>query len=104
MRRFGNCRQNFQLEWPSLECFDWAEILRGNVSRLEEHPLRLLRDLYARFMRCFKTGGGGGGASWARRARSWDLWRAIALSEGTSLQHWEIGSCVFRKMVVSGVE
>ena len=64
-------------------CFDWAEILCGNVSRLEEYPLKISRDLHARFWRCFRTGGG----SWARRARSWDIWRAGALSEGTPLRH-----------------
>ena len=27
------------------------------------------------------------GGWWARHARSWDIWRALALSEGTSLKH-----------------
>ena len=56
-------------------CFDWALILRGNVSWVEEHLLKI-----SRFGRCFRTGG----RSWARRARSWDIWRALALSKGTS--------------------
>ena len=73
----------FQLEWSSMGCFDWAQILCGDVSRVEEHPLKILRDLDLRFGRCFRTGGG----SWARHACSWDIWRALALSEGTSLGH-----------------
>ena len=71
------------LEWPSILCFDWAEILCGNVSWLEEHPLKILRDLHARLGRCCKTTE----ALWACRARSWDIWCALALSEGTSLGH-----------------
>ena len=50
-------------------CSDWAEILCVNVSWVEYCPLKILRDLHARFMRCFRTGGG----SWERRARSWDI-------------------------------
>ena len=83
LRRFGGYRQNFQLEWSSMWCSDWAEILCGNISWVEEHPLKILRDLHAWFGRCFRTGGG----SWARRARSWDIWHALALSKGTSLGH-----------------
>ena len=73
----------FQLELPSMGCSDWAQFLCGNVSWVEEYPLIISRDLHARFGRCFRTGGG----SWARCARSWDIWRALALSEGTSLRH-----------------
>ena len=92
----------FELELPSMCWFDWAEILCGSVSKVEEHPLKILRDLHARFGRCFRTGGG----SWVRRARSWDIWCAVALSERTSLRHREIGSCILREifMVVAGVE
>ena len=64
-------------------CSDWAQILCGNVSRLEEHLLKISRDLHTQFGRCFRTGGG----SWVRRARSWDISRALALWEGTSLRH-----------------
>ena len=92
----------FQLEWPSMGCSDWSQIVCGNVSWVEEHLLKISRDFHARFGRCFRTGGG----SWARRARSRDIWRAVALSEGTSLKHerdallrfwrnfvwWELGS------------
>ena len=73
----------FQLEWLSMWYSDWAEILCGNVSRLEKHPLKILHDLHVRFGRCFRTKGG----SWARHARSWDIWRDVALSEGTPLRH-----------------
>ena len=34
----------------------------------------------------------------ARCARTMGVWRAVALSEGTSLGHREIGSCVFSKI------
>ena len=73
----------FQLEWPSMGCSDWAQILCGDISRVEEPPLKISRDLHMRFGRCFRTGG----RSWAHHARSWDIWRALALSEGTSLGH-----------------
>ena len=52
-------------------CSDWAQILCGNVSRVEEHVLKISRDLHARFGRCFRTEGG----SWARPAHSWDISR-----------------------------
>ena len=68
------------------------------VSWVEEHLFKISRDLHARFMRCFKTGGG----SWARRARSWDIWRALALLEGTSSRHREIGLCIFRDILDGG--
>ena len=79
-------------------CSDWTEILCGNISWLEEHPLQIPSDLHERFGRCFRTAG----ASWAR-ARSWDIWRDIALSEGTSLRQWEICSCVFSKIFYGGI-
>ena len=88
----------FKLDSPSMWCFDWAEILCGNVSKVEEHPLKILRDLHARFGRCFRTRGG----SWVRCARLWDIWRAVALSERTSLRHREIGPCVFSEIFYSG--
>ena len=65
LRRFGGYRQNFQLKWPSMWCSNWAEILCGKVSWVEEHPLKFLHDFHARFGRCFRTRG----ASWARRGR-----------------------------------
>ena len=37
-----------------------------------------------------------------RDARSWDIWHALALSEGTSLGHNEIGSCVFSEISYGG--
>ena len=64
-------------------CSDWADILCESVSRVEKHPPKISRDLQTRFGRCFRTGGG----SWARRARSYDIWRALALLDGTSLGH-----------------
>ena len=79
-------------------CSDWAEILCGNVSRVEDHALKFSRDLHARFRRYFNTNSW----SWARRARSWDIWRALALSEGTSLGHKEIGLCVFSETLYGG--
>ena len=82
----------------SLGCSDWAEILFGNVSRVEEHLLKISQDLQARFGRCSNTSCG----SWARRARSWDIWRALALLEGTSLGHMEIGSCVIKETLYGG--
>ena len=60
-------------------CSDWAEILCGNISTLEEHLLKISHNVHAWFRRCFKTEGG----SWARHARSWDIWRAVALSKWT---------------------
>ena len=50
-------------------CFDWAEILCGNVTRVEEDPLKISRDLHGWFGRFFNTTCG----SWACRARSWDI-------------------------------
>ena len=41
-------------------CFDWAQILCGNVSRVEEHLLQISCDLHTRFGRCFRTEVGGG--------------------------------------------
>ena len=70
LRRFGGYRQNFILEWPSMWCSDWAELLCRNVSWLEKHPLKISRDLHSRFGRCFRTAG----ASWARRARFVGIW------------------------------
>ena len=78
-------------------CSDWAESLCGNVSWLEEHPFKISRDLHARFMRCLRTRGG----SLARRARLWDIWCALALSEGTSLGHGDIG-CIFSEILDGG--
>ena len=51
-------------------CFDWTEILCGNVSWLEEHPLKISCDLHARFGRYFRTAR----ASWARHARFVGIW------------------------------
>ena len=96
--RFGGYRQNFILEWMSLGCSDWAENLCGNVYRVEENLLKISRDLHTRFGRCFNTSCG----SWARHARSWDIWRALALLEGTSLGHREICSCVFKETLYGG--
>ena len=79
-------------------CSDWAEILCGNVSRVEKYALIISCDLHARFARCFRTGGG----LWACRARSWDIWRPLALSKGTSLGHREIGSCLLREILYGG--
>ena len=59
----------FQLKWPSMWFSDWAEILFGNVSRVEERPLKILHNLHAQFEICFRTVG----ASWARHARSRDI-------------------------------
>ena len=74
-------------------CSHWTEILCGNVSWLEEHPLKILRDLHARFGRCFRTAGRRGRVvhvSWSfgtvgghcrralrhcRRGRLWDTGR-----------------------------
>ena len=64
-------------------CSKWAQSLCGNVSWVEEHLLKISRDFHTRFGRCFRTGDG----SWARRARSQDIWRDVALLEGTSLKH-----------------
>ena len=50
---------------------NWAEILCGNISWLEEHPLKISRDLHTQFRRCFRTAG----ASWARRAYFVGIWR-----------------------------
>ena len=38
-------------------CSDLAEILCGHVSWLEEHTLKISRNLHARFGRCFRTAG-----------------------------------------------
>ena len=38
----------------------------------------------------------------ARRACILGIWRAVVLSEGTSLGHRETGSCVFRKIWYGG--
>ena len=65
---------------------------------VEEYPLKILRELHVRFGRCFRTGGG----SWARLARSWDIWCVVALSEGTSLLLREIGSCDFSEILYGG--
>ena len=72
LRRFRGYRQNFILEWPSMWCFDWVEIFCGNFSWLEEHPLKISRDLYPRFGRCFRTAG----ASWALRACFVGIWHS----------------------------
>ena len=47
----------FQLKCLSMWLSDWAEIFFENVSRLEEHAHKILRDLHERFGRCFRTGG-----------------------------------------------
>ena len=70
LRRFGGYQQNFILEWLSMWCSNWAEIFCENISRVEEHPLKISRDLHARFGRCFWTGGG----TWARLARFVGIW------------------------------
>ena len=46
-------------------CSDWAEILYGNVSWLDEHTPKISRNLHVRLGRCFRTAG----ASWGRRGR-----------------------------------
>ena len=87
-------------------CSDWTEILCWNVSWLEEHPLKISRDLDAQFGRCFRTAG----ASWARRSRFVVIWHCrralsegiVALSEGTSLGHRKIASYVFSKILYGG--
>ena len=88
----------FQLKWLSMWLYDWAEILCGNVSRLEEHAHKILRDLYERFARYFKTEG----VSLARHAHFVGVWHVVALSEGTSLRHREISSCVFSEILYGG--
>ena len=70
LRRFGGYHQNFISEWPSLWGSNWAEILFENVSRVEEHPLKISCDLHSWFGRCFKTAG----ESWAHRARFVGIW------------------------------
>ena len=51
-------------------CSDWAEILRGNVSGLQEHPIKISHDWHAWFGRCFRTAR----ASWARREHFVVIW------------------------------
>ena len=84
-----NCKKvwrlpaEFHIGMALMWCSDWAEILCGNISWLEEHPLKISGDLRTQFGRCFITAG----ASWARCARFVGIWRAVALSETTSLRH-----------------
>ena len=42
------------------------------------------------------------GASWARHARSRDIWRTLALSKGTSLGNNKIGSSIFSEILYGG--
>ena len=71
LQRFGGYGQNFILEWPSMWCSDCTEILCANNSCIEEHPLKILRDLHAQFGRWFRTIGGGGGGGRGRVHVSW---------------------------------
>ena len=78
---------------------DWAEIMCENVSWLEEHPLKILRNLQARFGRCFRSRGG----SWARRARlasSWHYRRRPFYDTGRLARAFLAKFC----MVVAGVD
>ena len=80
-------------------CSDWVEILCGNVSWLEEHPLKILRDLHGRFGRCFRTAG----ASWARRVRFVGIWH---YQRGPLSDSGRLALEILEKfcMVVAGVE
>ena len=78
---------------------DWTEILCEKVFWLEEHPLKILRNLHARFGRCFRSGGG----SWARRARfagSWHYRRGPFCDTGRLARAFLAKFC----MVVDGVD
>ena len=80
-------------------CSDWAEILSGNVSCLEEHPLKGSYDLHAWFGRCFRTSG----VSWALRAHFVGIWHCRS---GPLWDTGRLARAFFAKfcMVVAGLE
>ena len=76
-------------------CFNWVEILCGNVSWLEEHPLKNFLRFPRAIWKMLQNRGGLVGASCTFRGH-------LALSKRTSLGHKEIGSCIFSEILYGG--